>query len=362
MVTYRTVFGRLINFGDLTLDLQSVALQILALAATHSGNALDFAQSCIRLFRPTFVRTDSYRALIRGPVGEVYRSCFYRIYANTQKKRSPEEFLVWIRHNPLRILYDLFLDGTWHNQEHFAESTGLNSSQVARIFANVLEGDCSGEISVQRLSEALRKLNVTLTVSDAGEPGGEEVISIPTAPTGREWFLILVISAVTKALYNRGTLRGLSITLPLVRDVLARYLAFLFGIRDYNHLNDLVYRVLRELLATNRLSPEVSRHDVLAAVINPDETSFVLETIKPEWVGFLPLKEAAVEDLLPNNPGLSEAEREALGNLDDSEWARVAMDGWNSSRDRVARWSPSVLAKGELDRLLKELENSLLRV
>ena len=287
MITYQTILGQQISLGQLPLDDQSTILRVLALAEVYTGDALEFASRCRRLFRRSFVRDSSYQAAMRSPVGCVYRDCFYRIHANNVNGQRPEELLESIRYNPLRLLFDRFLDGNWRYQNDFAESAGLNSAQVARIFKNVLGGKCSGEISMQKLGKALRALDIVPTLADARERSGNDFVSAPSAPTGREWYLILTISWVTKHLYQPVDKEAFVNHVRACRDTLAQYLSFIFGVRDYNHLTDFTHRVLRELLTTIRSSPELTKGEVLSAVINPDETSFKAEASRSEWVGFI---------------------------------------------------------------------------
>lgn len=356
MVTYQTIFGGQINFGHLTLDVQAIVLRVLAMAETHANDAWEFASRCRQLFCRAFGSTDSYQAAMRGPIGEVYRDCFYRIHANSLGKQKSAEFLNSVRYNPLRLLLDRFLDGSWRHQNEFARSAGLSAAQVTRLFKNVLEGDQSGEISVRKLGEALKALNAVPTLTEAPKEGVSKFVSNPTAPTAREWFLVLLVSSITKLLYT-GAGQATSVQdIRRYRDALARYLSFSYGVRDYNHLTDLTGRVLRELLTTIRSTREVTEDEMLGMTINPDEFSFELELGPSGTPGFLPSAKKPSSPLLPFDPHDTGAERKTLSDLSNSDWAQMLKEAWQDSGKRVAKWSASPLAASDWDKLWGEME------
>ena len=371
MVTYRTIFGQEIMFGQLPVNIQSIILRVVALAAAHKNDAFEFVNSCRSLFRLAFVQKHTYNAAMRGPIGIVYRDYFYLIHADGMDENRREEFLVSLRHNPLRLLFDRFLDGTWQHQADFAEDSGLAEAQVTRAFKNVLEESLSGEISVQKLSMAFNNLNIVPGVCDNSiegwlgtDLGGDAFYWCATAPTGREWMLVLVTSSITRRLCQIRSKETLVEEIKVCRDVLARYLGFIYGIQDVNQLTDFTYRVLREMLTTVPLSQEVSNADLLQMVINPDEVSFRLATTKvlEEKLSnggtcYIVQEPNSVDgQLFLPDPSLSEKETTAVRGLTDSEWAKTVEDTWAQSRDLVSRWSLSHLAESGLEKILKDLK------
>ena len=104
MVTYTTFLGQQINLGKLSIEHHVVVLKVLALAEAHKGDPFEFSTRCRHYFRRTYVRADIYNSVLRGPVGDIYRDCFYRIYAANLKNRKPQEFLQSIQTNPFRLL------------------------------------------------------------------------------------------------------------------------------------------------------------------------------------------------------------------------------------------------------------------
>lgn len=381
MNAYQTLLGKRLELDRLPLDLQSIALRVLAFAEANDGDAFEFASRCRRLFRRAFVRPDAYHAAMRGPVGDMYRDRFYRIFANSLKDGEREAFLESIRHNPLRLLFDRYLDGTWRYQADFAQDAGLNDAQVARAFKKVLGGSGSGEISVSKMAQAFAALGIVPDGSPAfADSSLGEFTPLPSAPTAREWLLLLLASSVTRCLCQVES-RVDDDGLIACRDVLAHYLSVLYDIQDYNHLTDFTYRVLRELLATYDVPStedppaDDTARSLLLMAINPDEQSFKLLTT-PEIAAtlgqqleqsrrtsvHLPSALAASgvehEPLFPEDPDLSPQERQVLANIGSSEWARALIRTWTAARQRVKKWSDSNLAGDALQDLIDNLHDS----
>lgn len=365
MIIYQTIFGQRISLGHLSLDHQSIIFRVWALATVHSADAFEFASRCRRMFRCCFVTTDSHLTAMLGPIGDVYRDYFYRIHVSLKGDRA-EEFLLLLRHNPLRPLFDRYLDGVWKNQGDFAKSAGLGEAQVSRIFKNVLEGESSGEISVQKLGEVFELLNITPSDSPTREIEVRQFISVPTSPTQREWSLILLASSLTRRLCRIRDRSDEAVNeLRDCRDVLARYLSFLFGIEDYNHLTDFTGRVFRELLTVVPLSKEITKEELLEMVVNPDETSFRLEgkdRPKEVDVGGDPChlsqwQQSVHGPILPTSELIFDPkENEAIERLVDSTWAQVIQSAWGKSRSQIDQWSGSLLAWESFRKLLREVK------
>jgi len=360
MVTYTTFLGQQINLGKLSIEHHVVVLKVLALAEAHKGDPFEFSTRCRHYFRRTYVRADIYNSVLRGPVGDIYRDCFYRIYAANLKNRKPQEFLQSIQTNPFRLLLDRYLDGTWRHLSEFAEEAGLAESRVTEIFKCILDDVGIGEISVQKLGEAFKALGIVPVIADtlAHSLDAEQFAVVPNVPTAREWLLILLVSSITRRLQENAGLPD-STAVTNSRDILAHYLGFMFGIKDYNHLDDFVYRVLQEIMIVQPELPAITDAELLGMAMDPDESSFRLVTppvSPPESDPAFPMGSPEdVENLFVADPDLTEDERRALLNVVNSPWGLAVKDAWVQSLVRAKKWANSPLARSGLEQFFKSV-------
>ena len=381
MNTYRTAFGRQIPLAQLTLDVLAAVHRVLALSEVYSEDPLEFAARARQTLRRDFPRPEQYHAAMRGPVGAVYRDCFYRASA-AKRPELRHELLLGLGCNPLRLLYDRFLDGDWRYQSDFAADANLGTAAVSRAFKAVMENEGRGEVSTKNLEGALAALGVSTELENGGDEGrGDSFAVVPSSPTCREWVLLLLTSALTRCLSQVRDLKQDTAALKACRDTLALNLAFLFDVRDFHGLTDFTDLVLRQMLgvADAAVAGGPGRDGtppaaLLAMLVNPDAQSFRLfvpqEAELPDIRQLLALSrgqaahippahrrdDAAAEPPVLAGSDWTEKEKTALAELGNSPWAHSIENAWSEAVLRVDRWARSPLASQRLDQLVKDLE------
>jgi hypothetical protein len=270
---YQLLTGAKIDLGLIPGNLQVFTHEMVnrakeVLADEGAGADLkpfDFAAEVQEHLRQEYQGHNEYMKVLHGPVGAIYRDCFYRLYAREYAKNGAtgvieaekeREFIENIRFNPGRILIDRFLDGT-STQLEFSRDAGLDPGAVSRLFNYVLNPETEAEpsISLKRLHQTCRRLRVVPLAgygTAANPPGVDELplsYSRTAGFTTRERQLRTLIAAVTRSLvfsdYNEEErARRLNVS----RAFLGLHLAALYGIDDVLTLNHITNSVFEDIL------------------------------------------------------------------------------------------------------------------
>jgi len=213
---YRTVLGQTLHFGSLPTNQVCVIHEILEEKRKHEPPASEgprpdsFAVAARKWITAEYPHDSDFLRVFRGPIGEVYRDCYYRLLAEVVSGGDPEaqsRFFENLRANPARVLYDRYLEGG-HTQSELARAAHLSESTVSRLFSRVRDPQSEGEPSVQlqRFQEACAKLSLTLVGIhfQARDRSFEENPVVRTVDdfTVRERQLLRLVAAATRYLFG----------------------------------------------------------------------------------------------------------------------------------------------------------------
>ncbi|MCA1565748.1 MAG: hypothetical protein LC803_08950 [Acidobacteria bacterium] len=275
---YQLLTGAKIDMGLIPGTLQVFTHEMInrtkeALEGKGDGAGLkpfDFAAEVQEHLSQEYQGHNEYIKVLHGPVGAIYRDCFYRLYAREYAKNGTtgvseaekeQEFIENIRFNPGRILMDRFLDGT-STQLEFSRDAGLDPGAVSRLFNYVLNPEMEAEpsISLKRLHQTCRLLHIVPlagygTVGNPSSVGELPLRYNRTAGfTTRERQLRTLIAAVTRSLaFSPYKEEERARRLNVSRAFLGLHLAALYGIDDVLTLNHVTNSVFEDILTVPQI-------------------------------------------------------------------------------------------------------------
>lgn len=273
--------------------------------------------------------------LMVSRIGELYRSLFYRLCLKNLCVHSVEkESLLYkklrrqlvrrIRHDPRRLVIDVFICGLWHNstnsnfnQASFARDFGISSAQVTALLKqfwakkgniNALTKSSSNSISPDKIQEGFARLGFVPQISfvepivenetsdtDIEKIEKMEYLYQPAAMTTRERRLIALIN----------TAREIFACCPEsdqkyddIKRLLAFNLSTIYCTVDksrLNHLTTEVYRLLRSsdfpcaesLVSSYLISDNFHNHDRVNGINALYQCSAVIHSRKKDVEGLV---------------------------------------------------------------------------
>lgn len=287
---YQTLTGEIIDLGILRGSLQLFVHTMIAHTSRKQEmeddadklSANDFAAQVREHLRVQYPQPEAYSSVMRGPVGTIYRDCFYRLYAREYAReklekneaqdesvlqKSEQAFIRNIRYNPARILLDRFLEDP-ATQVQFSRETGLDTATVSRVFSYVLTPESKeASLGLARLAEVCERLQVVPLAgyhssTQWADPLAHQFLNTNSGGfTTRERQLRVIVAAVTRCLCfvepnNNAELKTL-------RAFLGLHLAALYGVKDALALDRMTTAVFDDILALPRLEeiPEQAHKD-----------------------------------------------------------------------------------------------------
>src|SRR6185295_16604359 len=95
---YQTLTGEVIDLGTLRGSLQLFAHTMIAQTLEAEGpesagrgsrlSATDFASQVREHLHVQYPEPEAYSSVMRGPVGTIYRDCFYKLYAKEYAREN----------------------------------------------------------------------------------------------------------------------------------------------------------------------------------------------------------------------------------------------------------------------------------
>lgn len=275
---YQLLIGAKIDLGLIPGTLQVFTHEMInraneVLADEGAGAGLkpfEFAAEVQEHLRQEYQGHNEYLKVLHGPVGAIYRDCFYRLYAREYAKNGTtgvseaekeQEFIENIRFNPGRVLIDRFLDGT-STQLEFSRDAGLDPGAVSRLFNYVLnpETDAEPSISLKRLHQTCRRLRIVPLAGYGTTANPPSVGELPLSYnrtagfTTRERQLRTLIAAVTRSLaFSPYKEEERARRLNVSRAFLGLHLAALYGIDDVLTLNHVTNSVFEDILTVPQI-------------------------------------------------------------------------------------------------------------
>jgi hypothetical protein len=354
MTTYVTLWGDL-DLGALPTGALLLVERLLSLLAEYQREerpgtdwrkkAFEFAARARQEIRRDFPAAGDFLEVLHGPVGAVYRDCFYRLCSLKVPGEERAAFVNDLRFNPSRILVDCYLDG-WNSQKEFAAAAGLEAGQVTRIFNYVLEAGAESSLTIKSFKEACEKLQwVPLGRGAAGGAGTAGTGPLRLAPiedtSARERQLRALVAGVGRYLAALEEAAGSRpAILDACRRLLGLHLAAIYGITDILILDDLANTLLLEMLTPPQL--EVRQEDAepterLAAFQRggPDAAEGPVLVVDPELQKLLAdcLPQVAQAPPAPR-PGQTPAAGPPLA----GPYAEAVRAGWEQSLRTYHRW------------------------
>ncbi|MCG8599295.1 MAG: hypothetical protein MI807_04050 [Verrucomicrobiales bacterium] len=279
MNSYKTLLGESIDLLALPPHLLQLSLTIVGVYERFamqideaSGNseeedkklclkaAKDYAKEARETIWSLAVRPAAASEILKGPVGEVFRDCFYRL--NIRCESKPEERIQVIKTHPLRLLIDAFLNG-YRVQSHFCEDADLDPARMTdavRVILKdgALDDEKANVVSTTKLASALGKLNLSPVlannnVRDSGNGVNGDfretpVGLVPLELSSRERQLWRLSSAITKCFAGLKPTEA-EVVLSSCRDLLALHLMVFYGISDFDTLARYTTLLLADLVS-----------------------------------------------------------------------------------------------------------------
>lgn len=260
MNTYRTILGQSIRLGSLPSNEVSLVHEILEEKERYGSGEEGpqpavFASAAQKWIRAEFPLIAHFQEALRGPIGAVYRDCYYRLLAEEISKGDREErqrIFENLRANPARVLYDRYLDGGY-TQSELADAAGLNEATISRLFSRIrkLEATEGPAIQLQRFQQACANLSLVLL----GEDFPAEYQSVGETPfvralddfTVRERQLLRLVAAVTRHLFHSSTSEPPAGRREACRAFLALHLSAQYGIDNVDILDRFTQAILEEI-------------------------------------------------------------------------------------------------------------------
>lgn len=299
MSSYCAITGEIIDLNILPRKQKDLAMQIIRIAQTSRPTSSDGDKSSADQLQIAFAKEASNtiaevapsritaRELLGGPVGVIYRDCFYRLLARQkflEKKEDLDEgtsehlfvdkFLRQLTHNPARILLDdLLIENTTQGQ--FAAMSGLN---LGEVFKFVVGESNESSLTVDQLREACQRCSIVPVASSS--------LTGPEA-TRLEKPLVLRTQSLTTRDLQLARLCGQAARIEdhkARRAFLGINLALIYKVRDFDTLRWLV-EVIEAATQTSALPVELSEdltknRDVVLAFDAGDDILCTIPQIK----------------------------------------------------------------------------------
>jgi len=260
---YRTALGQTLRFASLPPNQVCIIQEILVEKRKHEPPASDsprpdsFLAAARKWIKADYPHENDFLRVLRGPIGEVYRDCYYRLLAEEASggnAAARSRFFENLRANPARVLYDRYLEGR-QTQAELARAANLSATTVSRLFSLVRDPQSNEDpsISLERYQEACARLSLTLvgTHFQARDHAFEENPIVQTIDefTVRERQLLRLVAAVTRYLFSHPAASQESTEVPQERkDACLAFLALHLGIQyGIDHI-DILDRFSRAFL------------------------------------------------------------------------------------------------------------------
>ena len=229
--SYATLLGKVVDLGRLTPVLRVLVSKICSLVSDKSGQdrrGVREAGAYAKEARDLIDRSEGFAftsaEILAGPVGDVYRDCYYRIVANDFDEKKREEFIQRVKFNPARLLIDRYLD-EWEQRGKFAKDGEVGPSTISRIFKYILEGSGAPQFSLERFSDACRSFSIVPSLTDTSDNRNQmNPEELAARPTMRDLQVISLAAAVGSALVGRAKLDADA------RNRLCKRIRLVFGI------------------------------------------------------------------------------------------------------------------------------------
>ena len=264
MNVYRPILGASIRLDSVSSQAQQLICELTELlnkfkrGENSPGAYAEEGRSSISRVYPE--QNDFMRAF-QGPVGKVFRDCFYRLVIFRAEPEKRPQILRNLRYHPGRALLDRFL-AEWGTQFEFAAKAGLDPGVVSTCFRSVLGagGDEPTRLSMARFQDACENLGLVIgcdLMSREPQPNPDatpwDTSISPEFPRDRQLRIIAatVLRCVLATAPDRDALDCCIKTLGL-------HLAAIHGIRDVLLLDRFVNLVLEDILrrpSPSRLDP-----------------------------------------------------------------------------------------------------------
>lgn len=347
MVSYKTIFGKEINFAQLSA-FEFWAIQIIFALAEVNKRPFAFASRVKNFFFPG--RFYCGQLMEDSVVGEIYRDQFYLLCSKNIAPEDEQYFLEQIRFNPLRLVLDCYLCGIWKHQDDFSRDAGISPPQVNRIFKNVLGERKSGEMSAKTLAKVFKNLGITPCFSTVKIKREQGFSKSSCDPSVAERLLILIVGSLARRLQQVHE----EAEILACRDTLAIYLGFLYGIDDFCILTDFIDKVLRDILTVTRPVTSVNRKELFEMISAPDATSFKL-LAQGCFINLFGIPQSRQIEVPECLGWLTKEEIDAYNNRMDSELSIIVQEAWIKAKERTEKWSKSPLAQKYLNELISDL-------
>lgn len=211
-LTYRTLFGEDLDLGRLSKREFQCVDELLKLKrqndtdlpAADATGSQQFLSQARKIMRDRyFLSYSRYLEALDGPVGAIFRDCFYRLHLDATQpgldKDERKHFVERLRHNPARLLMDDFL-GAWDSRRELATAAEFTPSTITRVFNYVWRPDSQEApdeqneapgLALSTFHDACRRLNLVPRVArpqaDANvASGADSTVSLPLEPSWRE--------------------------------------------------------------------------------------------------------------------------------------------------------------------------------
>lgn len=177
MNTYTTLIGEKVDLDSLPAYLARVPEGLLQAYKNEANlKRLDpfrFAERA-RSFMGVYsylITPATFVKILRGGTGVIYRDCFYRLLiAKLEKEKGNKEAraefrakcVVNLRYNPLRILFDRFLDG-WATFDQFGEAAGLDIRDLRWKLQSQMFSGRKSPITLELLAKAFENLGIIVS-------------------------------------------------------------------------------------------------------------------------------------------------------------------------------------------------------
>jgi hypothetical protein len=188
--TYVSLIGEVVDIGALRADLSKVPSALeeayLAESARVPPDPYRYAEAARRLMGLSsfLISAAEASAILRSPAGTIYRDLFYRLLLQQLEAESTERgasfrasFIASLRHNPVRLLLDRFLDG-WPTQVQFAEAAALSRSSISRTFKYLFLSEGEPSMTLDRLVQAFARLGILPSDVGMAQPAAEQSPSL----------------------------------------------------------------------------------------------------------------------------------------------------------------------------------------
>ncbi|GEM_PF-4341523 len=181
MNCYHTITGQDINLSTLPAHLIHTATNMIqrthnSVTGKHPIECFHFRAEVRAHFVRRFIFVSAYREFLRGPLGEIYKDCCYRLMIQElagEDEKKKEEYIHCLTFHPGKLLVDLALDGFETDLFHLGLPFGAEKILVWLLDPEPGQPKLTIKLLL-KFSEALLAIpipHLSLNSDEACEPG-----------------------------------------------------------------------------------------------------------------------------------------------------------------------------------------------